>query len=200
MSTLILILRWFTLATWLFWLVMYWEGGRRVVSDIQKSAMAGNSRLDMVLLIGITLLLSVLVLTGLAVSLGWVTVQSWARNGPVTLLGTLLTLLGMLGTFYCRSYLGRFWTAETTLQPGHQVVDSGPYGVVRHPIYTTALMMYLGTVLVFATWWNWLVYGLLVVAYVLKTRSEEVFLAANLAPDYWEYQRRVRYRLIPGVW
>jgi len=105
----------------------------------------------------------------------------------------------MSGTFYCRHYLGRFWTAEAALQALHQVVDSGPYGVVRHPIYTAAWVMYLGTGLVFAIWWNWLACGLVMVAYILKARYEDVFLAANL-PGYPAYQQRVRYQLIPGVW
>jgi len=195
----ILVLRWLTLGLWLSWLVVYWEGGRRIVGDIRQSVRAANSYLDTGLMIAIALLSLALFMTGLLISLRWLVVHPWVQNGWVALLGTFLTLVGMSGTFYCRHYLGRFWTAEAALQASHQVVDSGPYGVVRHPIYTAALVMYLGTGLVFATWWNWLACGLVMVAYILKARYEDMFLAANL-PGYPAYQQRVRYQLIPGVW
>jgi protein-S-isoprenylcysteine O-methyltransferase Ste14 len=105
----------------------------------------------------------------------------------------------MVGTFSCRHYLGKFWAADATLQANHQVVDTGPYRLVRHPIYTMALMMYLGTTLVFPVWWNGLAFVGLLVMHLLKTWSEDRFLRAELT-GYAEYQTRVRFRLIPGVW
>jgi protein-S-isoprenylcysteine O-methyltransferase Ste14 len=200
MPTLVTVLRWFTLATWLFWLAVYWKGGQRVLTDIRHAIEEGNSRLDPLLLITIALLGQILVLTGLSTTLGWVVVPAWAQRWPVALAGALLTLLGMLGTFYCRSYLGRFWTAETALQPDHRVIDSGPYSIVRHPIYAVVLVLYFGTALAFPTWWNGVAFALVVAAHVLKTRLEDDFLAENLAPDYESYRQRVPYRLIPGVW
>ena len=105
----------------------------------------------------------------------------------------------MIGTFYCRNYLGRFWTAETALQANHQIVDSGPYRAVRHPIYTCACVMYLGTALVFAAWWNGLIAGLVMLGYALKAKLEDDFLVCNL-PGYQDYSQRVRYRLMLGIW
>jgi protein-S-isoprenylcysteine O-methyltransferase Ste14 len=101
--------------------------------------------------------------------------------------------------FHCRTVLGSFWTAETALTNQHQVVDEGPYGVVRHPIYSFAILMYAGVGLTFFSWWNCLLAGLVVLGYFLKSNVEDQFLKENL-PGYGEYSQRVKQRIIPGVW
>lgn len=186
----------FTVALWLVWFALYWDGGARTAADILNSARAGASRFDTMLMIGIALLSPALPLTGLAATIGVLSVESswWA-----TLAGALLALLGMAGTFYCRRYLGRFWTAELKLQDSHRIVDSGPYGIVRHPIYTAVSAMCVGTAIVFPQWWCWLACALVIVAYALKTRIEDDYLTAHLS-GYHDYRRRVRFRLLPGVW
>jgi protein-S-isoprenylcysteine O-methyltransferase Ste14 len=117
----------------------------------------------------------------------------------LTALGCFLTILGIVGTFYCRHQLGRFSTAETTLKKEHQVMDQGIYGIVRHPLYSFAIILYLGLGLVFATWWNLLCAAGVALAYLLKAKNDEIFLEQNLA-SYAAYKKRVRYRLIPGIW
>ena len=104
----------------------------------------------------------------------------------------------MVGTFYCRSYLGRLWAADTTLQEGHTVISTGPYALVRHPIYTSSLTMYLGTTLAFLTWWTVLVFFVHLVATDIYTQVEDEFLANELA-GYNEYRKKVLYRLIPFI-
>lgn len=186
----------FTVALWLSWFAIYWDGGARVVSDIWQSAKAGTSRLDTLLLISIALMSPLLPVTGIMVTVGLLNVE---QAGPLTLIGALLTLLGMAGTYYCRHCLGRFWTAELKLQVSHQIVDDGPYSIVRHPIYTSVSVMHLGTAIVFPLWWNWLACALVIVAYAFKARVEDEYMAANL-PGYQAYRQRIRFRLLPGVW
>ncbi|MBI5566473.1 MAG: isoprenylcysteine carboxylmethyltransferase family protein, partial [Chloroflexi bacterium] len=113
--------------------------------------------------------------------------------------GVVLALGGMVGTLYCRSVLGRFWTADTTLQTDHQIIDRGPYGIVRHPIYTAVGVQLIGTLLVYPTL---LMLGLAwtaVMCYALKANLEDDYLAQHL-PGYAAYRQRVKYRLLPGVW
>jgi protein-S-isoprenylcysteine O-methyltransferase Ste14 len=188
----------FTLFCWVYWLIFYWGGGRLLARDV-KHAAAANSRLEAVPLLAILALVLILFGTGALISFGWVTPSG--ASAPLWLrgIGALLTFGGMVGTFSCRHYLGKFWAADATLQANHQVVDTGPYRLVRHPIYTMALMMYLGTTLVFPVWWNGLAFVGLLVMHLLKTWSEDRFLRAELT-GYAEYQTRVRFRLIPGVW
>ncbi len=191
------LLHWITLGCWLYWFVVYWGGGRLLARDIQH-ANRNASRLDTTLLIIITALILGLFFAGIGITLGWIAAPETGIYAPLALVGVLLTFGGMSGTFYCRNYLGRFWTADATLQTDHQVVDTGPYGLVRHPIYTTAIAMCLGAALVFPVWWTGLVFlGLLVTQ--LKTWDEDRFLAAQL-PGYADYQQRVRYRLLSGLW
>ncbi len=189
-------LSWFIVAVWLFWFLAYWNGGGRILSDIRRSLASGGERLDTALLVFIALFSPVLPFTGLAVAAGWLNPGQtvWAA-----LAGALATGLGMGGTFFCRRYLGRFWTAETALQESHRVVDRGPYRIVRHPIYSMACLMHAGTALAFSIWWNWIACGLVIMAYVLKTAGEDAYLASNLA-GYAAYKQRVRYRLLPGLW
>jgi hypothetical protein len=78
--------------------------------------------------------------------------------------------------------LGRFWSAPTALRENHEIIDRGPYGIVRHPIYTATLAFYLGTTLAFSAWWTWALLTLLLLGYVLKALDEERFLGAHLAP------------------
>ena len=189
-------INWFILTLWLYWLIVYWRGGTKIASDIQHSLDDGSSRLDSAALIAILLSNLVLVATGFALVFGWVTAP---QHLPRVIIGALLTLGGMVGTFYCRSYLGRLWAADATLQESHSVVDSGPYGIVRHPIYTAVLIMYLGTTIAFFTWWTALAYVVILVAHIVKTAVEDAFLEKELS-GYGEYQKKVRYRLIPFIW
>ena len=190
------ILNWFILTCWLYWLIFYWRGGAKIASDIQHSLDGGTSRWDTTALIAILISNLVLVSTGFSRVFGWV---AYPENLSGVIIGALLTLLGMVGTFYCRSYLGRLWAADITLQEGHHVIESGPYALVRHPIYTTVLTMYLGTTLAFLTWWNLLAYVVILVAHIVKTSVEDQFLEKELS-GYTEYQKKVRYRLIPFLW
>ena len=81
----------------------------------------------------------------------------------------------------------------------HAILDRGPWGIVRHPLYAFIFVMYAGTAIVFATWWEWVLLVLMIAAHVKKLIDEEHFLEITL-PGYRDYQRRVQYRIIPGVW
>ncbi len=185
--------RWLTMATWLVWFVVYWGAGTRsYFSNVRHSSPL--DRISMLMMaVGALGLFASMVL----VLLGIVTLP---QNVLVVLIGALLACVGVGVSFYCRHVLGRFWTAPTALQENHEVIDKGPYGIVRHPIYMSSLGFYLGTTLAFSAWWTWALLTLLVLGYVLKALDEERFLGANLAAAYEDYRRRVPYRLVPGIW
>jgi len=79
------------------------------------------------------------------------------------------------------------------------VISSGPYALVRHPMYAGALLMLLATPLALGSWWGLLAFVPMLAAIVWRLRGEEELLSRQL-PGYAEYRQQVRKRLIPGVW
>jgi protein-S-isoprenylcysteine O-methyltransferase Ste14 len=87
------------------------------------------------------------------------------------------------------------------LQPerGHSVASGGPYRFVRHPGYVATILVELSLPLLLGSWWAFLPSAVSVVLYVLRTALEDRTLHAELT-GYPDYARRVRYRLLPGIW
>ena len=82
---------------------------------------------------------------------------------------------------------------------GHQVISTGPYAWVRHPIYAGAILFFLGTALLLGSWYAFAI-GLVLIALLgLRAVWEEDTLKAEL-PGYPDHAARVRYRFVPGVW
>jgi len=78
------------------------------------------------------------------------------------------------------------------------VISTGPYALIRHPMYAGGLVMLVGMPIALGSWWGVLVMVVITPAVIWRLMDEEKFLATNL-PGYVEYQRKVRYRLIPRV-
>jgi protein-S-isoprenylcysteine O-methyltransferase Ste14 len=95
----------------------------------------------------------------------------------------------------------RFFSGMVRLQTdrGHQVVSSGPYQWVRHPGYAGVLLVYLATPVFLDTSWAFLPTGFTMILFVIRTALEDRFLQDELE-GYRDYARRVRYRLLPGIW
>lgn len=110
-----------------------------------------------------------------------------------------VTLAGILFTWWARIHIGRLWSGSITRKEGHHVVDTGPYALVRHPIYTGLILALLATAAAAATA-NVLAGAVLIsVGFWLKARAEERFLTAELGADaYGDYRRRVPM-LMPGL-
>jgi protein-S-isoprenylcysteine O-methyltransferase Ste14 len=116
----------------------------------------------------------------------------------VALAGDALVVLGWLGIFLVFRE-NSFSSATIELAPDQRVISTGPYAQVRHPMYAAALVMLLGMPIALASWWGVLMIVALLPALIWRLVDEEKFLARNL-PGYAEYQRKVRYRLMPRVW
>jgi protein-S-isoprenylcysteine O-methyltransferase Ste14 len=123
----------------------------------------------------------------------------WSRMMPsVALAGDGLVILGWLAIFFAFKE-NTFTSATIELAPGQTVISTGPYAVVRHPMYAGALLMLAGIPLALGSLWALLVLVAMMPALFWRLSDEEQFLARNLA-GYSDYQRKVRYRLIPKVW
>jgi protein-S-isoprenylcysteine O-methyltransferase Ste14 len=103
-----------------------------------------------------------------------------------------LTLAGILFAWWARIHIGRLWSGSITRKEGHRVVDTGPYALVRHPIYTGLIAALIASALAQATAVALAGAALLTIGFYLKARAEERFLTAELgAETYSAYRRRV---------
>ena len=116
----------------------------------------------------------------------------------VEIAGDVLVAVGFFVVY--RVFRENSFTAATIeVSTGQKVISTGPYAIVRHPMYAGALGMLLGTPLALGSWWGLLLMLPMTLVIVLRLLAEEKFLATNL-PGYVEYGRRVRYRLVPSIW
>ena len=93
------------------------------------------------------------------------------------------------------AYLSRTIRVEA----GQQVVDTGLYGIVRHPMYLATILLFLMMPLVLGSWYGLLVFAVYPGLIVLRLKDEEELLTRELA-GYTDYQKKVKYRLIPFLW
>ena len=109
-----------------------------------------------------------------------------------------LTLLGVLFAIWARVHLGRNWSAGPAVKEKHELVVSGPYRFVRHPIYTGVLLAVLGAALT----GSFFAIGILILSFAMVFRrigKEEMIMLELFPSDYPAYQARTK-RLIPFLW
>ncbi len=138
----------------------------------------------------------VMLVAGLDALFGW----SPTYSLPLKILSLLIILAGYaLGSYALIE--NRFFSGMVRIQTDrdHQVVSSGPYRWMRHPGYAGALLTYLATPLFLDSGWAFLPTVFVTVLLVIRTSLEDRFFQDELG-GYRDYARRVRYRLLPGVW
>ena len=116
----------------------------------------------------------------------------------VSVAGDILVAAGFLIIFFVYRE-NSFASATIELAPDQKVISTGPYALIRHPMYLGGFIMFVGIPLALGSWWGLLVFALVLPAIIWRLLDEERFLASNLA-GYLEYLTRVTYRLVPFVW
>ncbi len=133
------------------------------------------------------------VLAGLDFRFGWTNVPAWLVTVAAIV---LLASYGMYGEVMRENaYLSR--TVE--VQENQKVIDTGLYGVIRHPMYTATIFLFLAIPLVLGSWIAFAVMLLYPVAIIARIGNEEKVLEEGLS-GYKEYKKKVKYRLVPFVW
>ena len=124
---------------------------------------------------------------------GWSDVPVW-----VVLAAALLVLLGYFMVFWVfreNSYASRV----IEVAQGQQVIDTGPYAFVRHPMYAGSIVLYLFSPLALGSWWAMIPALPIIPVLIVRLLNEEEILLRDL-PGYAAYRQKVRFRLLPGVW
>lgn len=125
----------------------------------------------------------------------------WSHVPPWTeVLGALLIALCMVLVWQVFRF-NSFAAPQVRIQAerGQHVVTEGPYRIVRHPMYAAALLYFLGAPLLLGSWWGLVPVPLFVAGLGVRAVGEERMLRQAL-PGYDDYARRVRFRLVPGIW
>lgn len=116
-----------------------------------------------------------------------------------SLLGLALTIAGVAFAIWARVIIGKNWSAAVTVKADHELVRRGPYSLVRHPIYTGALVALMGTAVTFGLVRALLAFLVAGLALWLKSRREELLMVDQFGAEYLEYKNKVK-ALIPFVW
>ncbi len=112
--------------------------------------------------------------------------------------GDVLVSLGYLIIFIALKD-NTFAAATIELTSDHKVISTGIYALVRHPMYSGAIVLLLGTPLALGSWWGLIIFFLITYAIKVRLLDEEKFLSQNLT-GYSEYCQKTQYRLMPFIW
>jgi protein-S-isoprenylcysteine O-methyltransferase Ste14 len=137
--------------------------------------------------------IALLVVPALDHRYGWSAVPT-----TIELIGDASVALGFLGVL--RVFSENTYTSSTIeLAADQRVISTGPYALVRHPMYAAALGLLMGIPIALGSYFGLIVFVAIIAALIWRLLDEEKFLAANLS-GYVEYQKKVRHRLILGIW
>ncbi|HEY7307157.1 MAG TPA: isoprenylcysteine carboxylmethyltransferase family protein [Bryobacteraceae bacterium] len=125
--------------------------------------------------------------------------QIVSQSLPAADLGLILTLVGLAFALWARFVLGRNWSGTVTIKRDHELVRSGPYAIVRHPIYSGFLLALLGTAIARGNLGAFAGFAVAALTLRLKATSEESFMVEQFGPQYALYKRNVK-ALVPFVW
>ena len=157
------------------------------------SAKEEQSEQKTVLLLSGFMFIAAFVVAGLNFRFGWLTLPNWI---PILFAVVFLLAYALYAeVMHENAYLSR--TVE--VQENQQVVDTGLYGIVRHPMYMTTLLLFLSMPLVLGSVISFLIMLLYLPIITKRMRNEEQVLAEGL-PGYAEYMKKVKYRVIPFIW
>ncbi|MEY2479266.1 MAG: hypothetical protein QOI04_193 [Verrucomicrobiota bacterium] len=126
------------------------------------------------------------------------TALPYARSSAFA--GVALFVVGLLLRWWAIITLGRFFTVDVTIEKDHELVERGPFRIVRHPSYTGVLLAFVGFALSLGNWGALLVVILPIsVAFIHRMNVEEDALSRALGPQYTDYMRRTK-RLVPFIY
>jgi protein-S-isoprenylcysteine O-methyltransferase Ste14 len=122
---------------------------------------------------------------------GWLAMRLWPHAALPPRIGLALVAAGLAFAVWARAHLGRNWSGIVAVKEGHELIRTGPYALVRHPIYTGVITAALGTAVISATVRAALGLGIIVASLVVKSRIEERFMGETFGDRYARYREEV---------
>lgn len=147
----------------------------------------------LIILFSYPVFLLAFILPGFDHRFGWSNVPPW-----VVILALFIFFVGYAGFFMVlreNSYVSRI----IEVSEGQKVISTGPYSIVRHPMYICAILIYLASPLALGSYWAMIPAALILPVFIVRILTEEKVLRKDL-PGYQEYTQKVKYRLLPLIW
>ena len=113
----------------------------------------------------------------------------WNHQTAVQYCGSAITAVGLLIAVWARVHLGRYWSGIITLKEGHRLIRTGPYRLVRHPVYTGLLIAVIGSAMAVGTWDALIGIAVILLAFIFKLRREESLLTGEFGEEYLAFKR-----------
>jgi protein-S-isoprenylcysteine O-methyltransferase len=171
---------------WLILALVWVVGALRTKRTVQSQSSASQLLYTAILVVGVYMIFAKQ--TGIP----WFDRPLLSVTVPIALAGLLVVVIGVAFSIWARFMLGSNWSNRVTVKENHTLVRTGPYRIVRHPIYSGILLGMFGSALQrggIRCFVGVLIYGL---SFWLKTRAEERFMVQSFGEEYLEYRHRVK--------
>jgi protein-S-isoprenylcysteine O-methyltransferase Ste14 len=175
---------------WLVFLVYWLVGALKTRTNVKEESFASRYAVMLLVIGGYVLLFSDWAPLGLLEG------HFMARRLGSAFTGLALTWFGIGLAIWARYHLGQYWSARVSIKRGHELIRTGPYARIRHPIYSGLLLASIGTALVIDKWRCVAGILLILVAFALKARKEENLLEQQFGDAFAEHRRHTGF-LIP---
>ena len=184
--------KYFFTVVWIAFFV-YWQIKAANTKSTQRiEPVASRIMRVFIFLVAIALLLPI------RIPLPWLYFQLWPVGYWPFWLGAAVTVAGLLFAVWARGYLGRNWSSSVTIKQGHELITTGPYAVVRHPIYTGILAGFLGMAIAISQVRGFIVFVLIFLVFWFKLRMEEKWMRSQFGETYAAYAGKTS-ALVPYV-
>jgi protein-S-isoprenylcysteine O-methyltransferase Ste14 len=173
--------------------LLYWQ--------IKAAGAKATQRLEPAvsrLLRAFVFLIAIILLSTASIPLPWLYRPLWPSGLVSFWLGAAVTLAGLLFAVWAREHLGANWSRSVTIKQDHELITTGPYALVRHPIYTGILAGFLGTMVALAQVRGVIAFALVFLALWIKLRMEEQWMRSQFGETYANYVRHTS-ALVPWL-
>jgi protein-S-isoprenylcysteine O-methyltransferase Ste14 len=169
------------------WIVflLYWQIKAANTKTTKRLEPAGSRILRVFIF-----LIAIVLLSTTRIPLPWLYLQLWPAGLWPFWLGAGVTIAGLLFAVWAREHLGSNWSRSVTIKQGHELITTGPYAMVRHPIYTGILTGFLGMAIAICQVRGFIVFVLIFLVFWIKLRMEEQWMRAQFGETYSTYAHR----------
>ena len=175
-----------TAVIWMVFVIVWVVSALRTKRTIQNQSSAWQLLYTAILVVGVYLIFAK------QIGIPWLDRQLFSVTIPIVLAGLLVVLMGVVFSIWAQLMLGDNWSNRVTVKENHTLVRSGPYRIVRHPIYSGILLGMLGSTLQRGEIRSFVGVMICGFSFWLKTRAEEQFMVQRFGEEYLQYRHKVK--------